>query len=110
LAHIVLHYNSGINLFYDEIEGIKTAYLDEKERQADALAEESLLPKAKWDVSTARLIPSFMAANSLANELGVHAAVVAGQIRHKGNSCTYLNKIVNGAKVRKYFPNKKWDK
>ena len=25
--------------WYDEIEGIKTAYLDEKERQADALAE-----------------------------------------------------------------------
>lgn len=110
LAHIALHYNCGINLFYDEIEGIKTIDIDEKEREADALAEEILLPKAKWEISPARLIPSFMAANSLANELGVHVAIIAGQIRHKGNKYVYLNKIVNGAKVRKYFPNSKWNK
>ncbi len=110
LAHIALHYDSGISLFYDEIEGIKTIDLDEKEREADALAEEALLPKAKWEVSPARLIPSSMAANSLARELGVHVAVIAGQIRHKGNKYVYLNKIVNEAKVRKYFPNEKWKK
>jgi HTH-type transcriptional regulator/antitoxin HigA len=110
LAHIAQHYNSNISLFYDEIEGIKTIDLDEKEREADALAEEALLPKAKWEVSPARLVPSSMAANSLAQELGVHVAIVAGQIRHKGNKYTYLNKIVNKAKVRKYFPNEKWKK
>jgi len=110
LAHIALHYDSGINLFYDEIEGIKTIDIDEKERDADALAEETLLPKAKWEISPARLIPSFMAANSLANELGVHVAIIAGQIRHKGNKYIYLNKIVNGAKIRKYFPHEKWNK
>ncbi len=110
LAHIALHYDSGINLFYDEIEGIKTIDIDEREREADALAEETLLPKAKWEISPARLIPSFMAANSLANELGVHVAIIAGQIRHKGNKYIYLNKIVNGAKIRKYFPHEKWNK
>lgn len=110
LAHIAQHYNSGVSLFYDEIEGIKTIDLDEKEKEADALAEEAILPKAKWEISPARLIPSSMAANSLANELGVHPALIAGQIRHKGNKYVYLNKIVNAAKVRKYFPNKKWNK
>lgn len=111
LAHLAQHYDSGISLFYDEIEGIKTIDLDEIERQADALAEETLLPNAKWEVSPARLIPSYMAADSLANELGVHIAIIAGQIRHKGNKYVYLNKIVNAAKVRKeYFPNIKWDK
>lgn len=110
LAHIARHYNSGISLFYDEIEGVKTIDIDEKERDSDALAEESLLPEAKWEVSPARLIPSSMAANSLAKELGVHIAIIAGQIRHKGNKYVYLNKIVNEAKVRKYFPNEKWNK
>jgi HTH-type transcriptional regulator/antitoxin HigA len=110
LGHIALHYDSGISLFYDEIEVIKTIDLDEKEREADALAEEALLPKAKWEVSPARLIPSSMAANSLARELGVHVAIIAGQIRHKGNKYVYLNKIVNEAKVRKCFPNEKWKK
>ena len=108
LAHLARHYNSGITLFYDEIEGVKTIDIDEKEREADALAEEALLPKAKWEVSPARLIPSSMAAKSLASELGVHVAIIAGQIRHRGSKYVYLNKIVNEAKVRDYFPNEDW--
>lgn len=103
LAHIALHFDQDINLFYDELEGVKGTEINTKEQEADSLAEEALLPKAKWEVSPARLIPSSMAAKSLANELGVHVAIVAGQIRHKGNRYIYLNKIVNQAKVRKFF-------
>ncbi len=110
LAHIAKHFDSGISLFYDELEGIKAINIDEKEQEADTLAEEALLPRAKWEVSAARIIPSSMAANSLAQEIGVHVAIIAGQIRHKGNTYSYLNKIVNEAKVRKYFPNEKWNK
>lgn len=109
LAHISLHYNQDISLFYDELE-TTSVDLDEKEKEADSLAEESLLPKAKWEISPARLIPSSMAANSLAKELGVHVAIIAGQIRHKGNKYVYLNKIINEAKVRNYFPDVKWTK
>jgi HTH-type transcriptional regulator / antitoxin HigA len=109
LAHIALHFNQDICLFYDEIEGIKAIDIDDKEREADAMAEEALLPKAKWEVSPARLIPSPMAAKSLANELGVNVAIIAGQIRYKGNKYMYLNKIVNEAKVRQYFPKEKWN-
>jgi HTH-type transcriptional regulator/antitoxin HigA len=109
LAHIALHFNQDICLFYDEIEGIKAIEIDDKEREADAMAEEALLPKAKWEVSPARLIPSPMAAKSLANELGVNVAIIAGQIRYKGNKYMYLNKIVNEAKVRQYFPKEKWN-
>lgn len=107
LAHISLHFNQDISLFYDEIEGVKGADMNSKEQEADELAEEALLPKAKWEVSPARLIPSYMAAHSLADELGVHVAIIAGQIRHKGNKYVYLNKIVNEAKVRECFFDKK---
>jgi len=110
LAHIAKHYDSGISLFYDELEGIKPINIDEREQEADALAEEAILPRAKWEVSPAKLIPSSMAANSLAQEIGVHVAIIAGQIRHKGNNYIYLNKIVNESKVRKYFPDEKWNK
>ena len=68
------------------------------------------MPSAKWEISPARLIPSAMAANSLARELGVHVALIAGQIRHKGNKYVYLSKIVNEAAVREYFPYEKWTK
>ncbi|MDD5702684.1 MAG: ImmA/IrrE family metallo-endopeptidase [Dehalococcoidales bacterium] len=109
LAHITLHFNQNICLFFDEIEGIKAINLDDKEREADEMAEEALLPKAKWEVSPARLIPSSMAAKSLANELGVNVAIIAGQIRYKGKKYMYLNKIVNEAKVRQYFPKERWN-
>lgn len=110
IAHLALHYDLGISLFYDEIEDVKAVDMDGKEQEADAFAEESILPSAKWEVSPARLIPSSMAANSLARELGVHVAIIAGQIRHKGNKYIYLSKVVNEAKVRKYFRHEKWGK
>lgn len=107
LAHLTKHYNNGITFFYDEIEDVKID-IDEREREADELSQEALLPNAKWEVSPARLIPSSMAAKSLANELGIHVAIIAGQIRHRGGKYVYLNKIVNEAKVRKYFPDESW--
>jgi HTH-type transcriptional regulator/antitoxin HigA len=107
LAHISLHFDQDINLFYDEIEGVTGVVLTEKEQAADRMAEEALLPESKWEVSPARLIPSFMAAKSLAEEVGVHIAIIAGQMRHKGKAYNYLNKIVNEAKVRQYFREEK---
>jgi HTH-type transcriptional regulator/antitoxin HigA len=108
LAHIALHYDRDVNLFYDEIEDVKGIALNESEREADRMAEEAILPQGKWEVSPARLVPSFMAAKSLASDVGVHIAVIAGQIRHKGGAYVYLNKIVNQAKVRQYFHEEKW--
>lgn len=109
LAHIALHYERGVNLFYDEIEDVRGITLDETERDADRMAEEALLPQGKWEVSPARLVPSFMAAKSLASEVGVHIAIIAGQMRHRGNAYVYLNKVVNEAKVRQYFPVENWN-
>ena len=103
LAHIALHINHEYQIYYDEIENVKDVNMNGREEEADELAAEALLPKAKWEVSPARLIPSSMAAKSLADELGIHIAIIAGQIRHKGNKYNYLSKIVNEAKVRKYF-------
>lgn len=103
LAHIALHYNQNISLFYDELEGIKGINIDANEKEADYLASEALVPEGKWEVSPAKLIPSFMAANSLSKELGIHISIVAGKIRHEGGKYIYLNKIINEAKVRHFF-------
>ncbi len=108
LAHISLHYNQNVNFFYDDLDNPDTS--NKKEVDADNLAGEALVPESKWEVSPARLIPSSMAANSLAKELRVHIAIVAGKMRHEGNKYIYLNKIINQAKVRRYFPNEKWNK
>lgn len=108
LAHIALHYDKKSNFFYDDLEN--PSFNDDKEAQADKLAREALIPENKWENSPARLIPSPIAAESLARELGIHTAIVAGKMRREGNRYAYLNTIIKQAKVRKYFPDKKWSK
>jgi len=107
LAHIALHYDTDVNLFYDDLD---TPDTNKIEKDADELAGEALIPKSKWDNSPAKLIPSPIAAQSLAKELGIHTAIVAGKMRHEGGRYQYLNAIVSQAKIRQYFPDNKWKK
>ncbi|OGE78896.1 MAG: hypothetical protein A3A83_03300 [Candidatus Doudnabacteria bacterium RIFCSPLOWO2_01_FULL_48_57] len=107
LAHVALHYNQDVELFYDEeLQDKNGAETDSKETEADELAEESILPKSKWEISPAKVTPSPMAAQSLANELGVQMAVIAGIMRYKHQNYYYLNKVVNDKSlgVQKFFP------
>jgi HTH-type transcriptional regulator/antitoxin HigA len=93
LAHIALHLNrEGTEIIFDELEEGLGISISEDEKEADALAQ---------------IIPSAMAAQSLANELGIHISVVAGFIRHKHQNYIYLKQIVHGdnAKVRYLFNN-----
>lgn len=110
LAHVALHYNQDIDLFYDELESVKGLDIGPKEKEADGLASEALVSSSKWEISPAKLVPSSIAANSLAKELGVHVVIVAGKIRYEGGKWAYLNNIIGQAKVQKYFPNEKWNK
>jgi HTH-type transcriptional regulator/antitoxin HigA len=106
LAHIALHSNQNCNFFYDDLDNPDTK--NKQEQEADALASEALVPRSKWENSPARLIPSPIAAESLARELGVHIAIVAGKIRREEGRYVYLTNIINEAKARKYFTNQTW--
>jgi HTH-type transcriptional regulator/antitoxin HigA len=110
LAHISLHSSHNISLFYDELEGVKGTDIGSMEQEADDLAREALVPRSKWENSPAKIVPSAMAAQSLANELGVHLAIVAGAMRYAHKNYTYLSEIVNAYPVRKYFSGVKWSK
>ena len=110
IAHISLHYDKNIDFFYDEIENVKGIEIDQKEKEADVLAREALVPLSKWDASPAKLIPSPMAAQSLADELGIHVCIVAGVMRYEHKNYYYLNKMVNDCKVQKYFKDVIWKK
>lgn len=107
LAHVARHYGQNVDIFFDEnlLEKGETV-MDIKELEADEWAGESILPESKWEISNAKITPTAMAAQSLANELGVHVAVIAGVIQYKHQNFFYLNKIIKdeSAKVKKYFP------
>ncbi len=103
LAHVALHMNNDSELFYDELDEIKGRDIGVMEHEADSLAGEALVPTEKWEISPAKLIPSKTAATSLAKELGVHVAIIAGRMRFE-RDFKRLSKVVGEAKVRKYFP------
>ena len=109
LSHVARHYGQDFDIFFDEKlqeeNGIEFSAKD-KEKEADEWAEEAILPKDKWEISPAKIIPSPMAAQSLANELGIDIAVVAGIIRFKHANYYYLHKIINDerTRVRHLFP------
>lgn len=106
LAHIALHYNNGVESFYDEgLQDKNGVEIDPKELEADNLAEESILPESKWETSAAKSTPNQFSTEDLANELGVQTAIIAGMIRFKHQNFFYLNKIVNdkSLSIKKHF-------
>ena len=106
LAHIALHINDeSESIIFDELEDAQGVEVSEKEAEADSLAQESIVPASKWEISPAKITPSVMAAEDLASELGINAAVVAGYIRYKNQNYFYLRKLINSddSKVRHLF-------
>lgn len=108
LSHISLHHDQSFNFFYDDLDNPSIS--DQKEKEADQMAGEALVPQNKWENSPAKLIPSPIAAESLARELGVHIAIIAGKMQKEGDEYYYLSNITAQAKVRKYFPDIHWNK
>ena len=105
LAHIALHFKvDEETIFLDQLDNEdKLGFiLDKKETEADDLASEAIVSESKWAISAAKSFPSQGAAESLAKEMGIHVAVIAGYIQHKHQNYYYLNKIVQSdeAKVR----------
>lgn len=104
LAHIVLHAdNDKIDVFYDEIYESEDGVISEQEKEADALAVESLVPSSEWEASPAHLVPSEITFELLANSLNIHPSIIAGKYRHESKAWKLFSDIVNGNKVRHLF-------
>ncbi|OGH15914.1 MAG: hypothetical protein A2869_00315 [Candidatus Levybacteria bacterium RIFCSPHIGHO2_01_FULL_40_58] len=106
LAHIALHFDSPIDLFYDDLDDKEN--LSSEEQAADGFARETLIPESKWVNSPAKLVPSPIAAQSLARELGVNPAIVAGRMRYENDKYPYLFALLGQGKVRPFFPEVNW--
>lgn len=109
LSHVGRHHGQNFEIFFDEKlqerNGVEYS-AEDKEKEADEWAEEAILPNDKWEISPAKITPSAMAAQSLANELGIDIAVVAGIVQFKHANFYYLHKIINDEKkrIRHLFP------
>lgn len=106
LAHVALHSGQENTEFIDDLDF--EAKEDPKEREADELAGEALIPKAEWQRSPASRVPSPEAAHHLATKLGIHPAIAAGRMRHERKAFRLLNHLVGHREVRQKFPDIKW--
>ena len=108
LAHIALHLDEGVSRFFDDLDVQGDG--DGREAEADSLAGESLIPEAAWTESPASRLSTPQAATRLAQQLGIHPAIVAGRMRYERNSYRILNRMVGHNQVRKHFTDVKWGK
>ena len=106
LAHLSLHSELEEQQFIDDLD--IDPKNDKIESDADRLAGVTLIPPEHWSKSPASKVRSPAAASHLANELGIHPAIVAGRMRHHWNAFRLLNPVVGHHEVRKWFPEVNW--
>lgn len=106
LAHISLHFDTGSDMFYDDLD--IEAEEDPREREANDLAGEALIPKDAWQNSPASRLKSPQAAEHLAKQLNIHPAIVAGRMQHEFKAFQLLTNLVGRKQVRKLFPDVNW--
>ena len=106
LAHVGRHMNDdGEEVFVDDLtlRRLDGGRRDPREAEADEWAEEALVPRAAWEASDVRDRPTPMAVLNLAQAMGVHPAIVAGQVRYETGNYRLLSQFVGTGEVRRQF-------
>lgn len=109
LAHIWKHLHSDNDLYIDFFGGNKKDHLDSPEEdEADQIAREALIPIESMS-HDAFFLQTGLAVEQLADELNIHASIIAGRIRHDNSAWHKLSEYVNNQTVRHLFDDVDWD-
>ena len=106
LAHVALHLKGVGEGFYDDLDVEDQE--DPREKEADDMAEEALVPASAWAESPARVLKSPEAAQHLAERLRIHPAIIAGRMRYKARNFRILTQLIGSGEVKKLFPDVTW--
>lgn len=82
---------------------------DDVEREANALAGEILIPTHVWRRSDVYFDPNASTIRTLARELDISPAIVAGRVRYEQKNYARFSKLVGSRQVRKLFPEIVWN-
>ena len=78
LAHVTRHLRKSDHIFVDDLTIVSD---DDKELDTDRWARKASIPEATWESNEVSQNPTPMAVMALAQELGIHPAIVAGRAR-----------------------------
>lgn len=105
LAHIGYHLTDDEDMFVDDLSLNENDHDEswEKEREADQIALNALIPPDIWQEYQASPSTEISKVLSIAKRAGVHPAIVAGRIRKESGNYRQLTKFVGNGEVRKCF-------
>lgn len=99
LVHVQKHLNADHLFIADNLDDKTRA--SQEENEADANAQEALIPAAEWAAAPVSINPTVGNAMDLANKLRVHPAIVAGRVRHETKNWRLLKNMAG--EVRHLF-------
>ncbi|MBN0224355.1 hypothetical protein JTL42_34035, partial [Pseudomonas aeruginosa] len=76
---------------------------DKREVEANRIARDSFIPRSMWKRTDAYLKPSKESIVSLAKELRIHPAIVAGRVRKEVGNYNQFSDLVGQGLVRNQF-------
>lgn len=100
LVHVAKHLKEYGESYIDDLD---SKFDDPKEKEADLLSGDVLIPRKMWKTSRANIQKTEGAINELAKQLGIHPAIVAGKIRFENHDYAILNELVGHNQVRNLF-------
>jgi len=105
LIHVWKHLTEEQAFIVDDLDSTTTEGDEFKdiEDEADKLALNALIPEDVWGASEARDMPSAYAIRELANQTGVHPAIVAGRVCHETGKYKKFGRLLGHGNVRKLF-------
>jgi HTH-type transcriptional regulator/antitoxin HigA len=108
LIHVIKHLRQGkLGDIFDDLPADRPeldAEPDGLEQEANTRAGSALIPDSDWEVALARYVRTEESIKSLAEDLHIHPAIVAGRIQKEANNYVILNEMVGQGEVRKCFP------
>jgi len=91
LAHVARHLKPEAPVFIDDLDRTDP---ESVEAEADAIAQEALIPEENWRTAKVRKTLSSEDAIAFADEIGVHPAIVAGRLRHEEKDFRLLSRLI----------------
>lgn len=102
LAHVMKHLSAPGDAFLDRLEDHEAS--EAVEIEANKIARDALIPRAAWRRSEVAIAPTRQRVISLARELLVHPAIVAGRVRRETGNYRLFSDLVGSDEVRRHFP------
>jgi HTH-type transcriptional regulator/antitoxin HigA len=106
LSHVMKHLaKDSAEIFIDDFDlrGHEAEVADNKETEADDLAQKALIPEDAWENDPVRQKATVSNLIALSEKLKIHPAIIAGRIRFENKNYKLLSKYVGNREVRKHF-------